>query len=199
MSQTNDLASVAVGICIALLAIAAAYYFYITSGESNFSESFDNPVLAGTNKPFTPMQAPDAIGINEESGIAETNETEPAASEPVGANENFKPLPHDDQNLNKSPNDCYPKKQLTAEDLLPAECDNTWAQSNPVVPGSLNTQNFLDAGHHIGLNTVGQSLRNPNMQMRSEPPNPQLKVCPWNQSTIEPDVGRKGLEIGTGC
>ena len=36
------------------------------------------------------------------------------------------------------------------------------------------------------------------MQVRSEPPNPQVKVSPWQQSTIEPDMGRKPLEIG-GC
>jgi len=34
------------------------------------------------------------------------------------------------------------------------------------------------------------------MQIRSEPPNPQKKVGPWMQSTIEPDLGRKALEVG---
>jgi hypothetical protein len=41
-------------------------------------------------------------------------------------------------------------------------------------------------------------LRNPNLQLRSEPPNPQLKVSPWNQTTIESDLNRRPLEIG-GC
>ena len=43
-----------------------------------------------------------------------------------------------------------------------------------------------------------QTLRNANMQLRSEPPNPQVKVSPWLQTTIEPDVNRKPMEIG-GC
>jgi len=47
-----------------------------------------------------------------------------------------------------------------------------------------------------GVNTVGQSLQNANRQLRSEPPNPQVKVSPWLQSTIEPDTDRKSLEIG---
>ena len=83
--------------------------------------------------------------------------------------------------------------------MLPAECDNTWAQVNPTVPGPLSTQNFLNAAAWMGLDTVGQTLRNGNMQLRSEPPNPQTKVSPWQQTTIEPDVNRKALEIGTGA
>ena len=58
--------------------------------------------------------------------------------------------------------------------------------------------NFLNAGFHVGINTVGQSLRNANLQLRSEPPNPQMKVSPWMQSTIEADTNRKIMEIG-GC
>ena len=42
-------------------------------------------------------------------------------------------------------------------------------------------------------------LRNANLQLRSEPPNPQLKVSPWSQSTIEPDVNRRPLELGENC
>ena len=57
---------------------------------------------------------------------------------------------------------------------------------------------FQTITHVVGINTVGQSLRNANRQLRSEPPNPQVKVSPWLQSTIEPDSNRKPLEIG-GC
>ena len=48
------------------------------------------------------------------------------------------------------------------------------------------------------MNTVGQTLRNANYQLRSEPPNPQVKVSPWQQTTIEPDTNRRPMEIG-GC
>ena len=94
---------------------------------------------------------------------------------------------------------CFPKDSLTAKDLLPSDdASNKWAQVNPVGKGDIQDQNFVVAGHHIGVNTVGQSLRNANRQLRSEPANPQVKVSPWNQATIDPDVNRKGLEIG-GC
>ncbi len=94
---------------------------------------------------------------------------------------------------------CLPKqKELTPEDLLPKDMNSKWAQVNPAGQGMLMDRNFLDAGHHVGINTVGQSLRNANYNLRSEIPNPQVKVSPWLQSTIDPDVGRKPLEIGSG-
>ena len=64
--------------------------------------------------------------------------------------------------------------------------------------GDLKNVNLLQAGYHIGIDTVGQSLRNANLQLRSEPPNPQLNVGPWNNTTIEPDFNRRPLEIGCG-
>ncbi len=88
--------------------------------------------------------------------------------------------------------------QLSAQDLLPQDKSSTWASVNPEGQGSLANQNFLQAGYHIGINTVGQTLRNANLQLRSEPPCPQAQVSPWLQSTIEPDVSRRPMEIG-GC
>jgi len=41
---------------------------------------------------------------------------------------------------------------------------------------------------------VGQSLRNANHDLRSDPPNPQVIVSPWLNTTISPDLGRRPLE-----
>ena len=87
---------------------------------------------------------------------------------------------------------------LTPEELKPQDNSSLWAQVNPAGEGSLKGRSFLQAGHNIGINTVGQTMRNANLQLRSEPPNPQVSVSPWNQTTIEPDTARKPLEIG-GC
>ena len=92
------------------------------------------------------------------------------------------------------PQDCFPKDQLRPSELLPADANSRWAQVNPAGQGELKDVNFLEAGYHLGVNTVGQSLRNANRQLRSEPPNPQVKVSPWHQTTIEPDVSRRPLE-----
>ena len=96
------------------------------------------------------------------------------------------------------PKDCFPKDQLSPGELLPKDANSAWAQSNPSGQGDVGSQNFLNAGYHVGINTVGQTMRNPNLQLRSEPANPQVKVSPWLQSTIEPDSNRRPLEIG-GC
>ncbi len=93
---------------------------------------------------------------------------------------------------------CFPKEMLSPEELKPQDNSSLWAQVNPAGEGSLKGRSFLQAGHNIGINTVGQTLRNANLQLRSEPPNPQVLVSPWNQTTIEPDVNRRPLEIG-GC
>jgi len=106
---------------------------------------------------------------------------------------NFQPA----QMGNFSQMDCFPKDQLSAADLIPREdVHNNWNQSNPPVQGALSNVNFVDSGHHFGLNTVGQSLKNPNMQLRSDPVIPQRQVGPWQQSTIEADTNRRPFEIG---
>ena len=95
-----------------------------------------------------------------------------------------------------APAGCYPRDQLTPSELLPKDQNSTWAQQNPMGTGSLKGKNFLSAGALLGVNTVGQSLRNANWDLRSEPPNPQVSVSVFNNSTIEPDVNRRPLEIG---
>ena len=124
---------------------------------------------------------------------------EAPAAEPVveaaDSNADFKALDKDDDLVGNGA-DCFPKDQLSAQELLPTDANSQWAQVNPDGQGELGDQNFLSAGFHIGVNTVGQSLRNANLQLRSEPANPQIKVSPWQQSTIDPDNNRKPLEIG---
>ena len=90
---------------------------------------------------------------------------------------------------------CYPKNQLAAQELLPNDPNSKWAQVNPMGTGDIAGKNFLNAGALIGVNTVGQSLRNASWDLRSEPPNPQVQVSPWMQSTIEPELQRRPLEI----
>lgn len=95
--------------------------------------------------------------------------------------------------------DCFPKDQLTAEQLLPREnAYNVWKDSNPDVQGHLANKNFIESGHHYGLNTVSSTLKNPNLQLRSDPLIPKRNVGPWLQSTYEADTNRRPFEIG-GC
>ena len=129
---------------------------------------------------------------------AVANEVVPSEPEENAVFQSVDSAEQQDPMKNDMPKDCYPKDQLSPEELLPGNENSKWAQVNPKGEGELGDQNFLTAGYHVGVNTVGQSLRNANLQLRSEPPNPQVKVSPWLQSTIEPDTNRKPLEIG-GC
>ena len=118
-------------------------------------------------------------------------------AEPLGDNEEPKGVQDMYNTSNAVPDQCYPKDVLSSADLLPKDTDSTWAQSVPATNGALSDQNFLNAGYHIGVNTVGQSLRNANRQLRSDPPCPRSQVSPWMQSTIESDTNRRPLEMGS--
>jgi len=96
------------------------------------------------------------------------------------------------------PSSCSHPNIQNPSELLPKDSNSQWAQLNPSGKGELANVNLLKAGYHIGIDTVGQTLRNANLQIRSEPPNPQLYVGPWNMSTIEPDFMRPPLNLGSG-
>jgi hypothetical protein len=83
-------------------------------------------------------------------------------------------------------------------DLLPQDQNSQWAALNPVSQGNIAAPDLLQAGYHIGLDTIGQTLKNANLQERSDPIIPKAAIGPWNQSTIEPDLGRVPLEVGAG-
>jgi hypothetical protein len=155
--------------------------------ENNISKN----EFAELTDQFTPEQIKEHF-LNE--GFKNPKEVQ--ASEGVENNELSESVQSNQEPLNNLPNECYPKDVLNAGDLLPAETNSQWAQANPAGQGSISDKNFLNAGYHVGVNTVGQSLRNANRQLRSDPPNPQVKVSPWMQTTIEPDINRKPFEVG---
>ena len=82
-------------------------------------------------------------------------------------------------------------------DLLPADKNSQWAALNPS-GNNVAIPDLLQAGYHIGLDTIGQTLKNANYQLRSDPIIEKKEVSPWLQSTIEPDYGRIPLEVGYG-
>ena len=96
------------------------------------------------------------------------------------------------------PTSCSKPNIQNPAELLPKDANSQWASLNPNGKGFLSNINLLNAGFNIGIDTIGSSLRNANLQIRSEPVNPQLNVGPWNQSTITFDFLRPPLEIGCG-
>jgi hypothetical protein len=96
------------------------------------------------------------------------------------------------------PTSCSKPNIQNPAELLPKDANSQWASLNPNGKGFLSNINLLNAGFNIGIDSIGSSLRNANLQIRSEPANPQMNVGPWNQSTITPDFMRPPLEIGCG-
>jgi hypothetical protein len=82
-------------------------------------------------------------------------------------------------------------------ELLPKDDNSQWASINPSSQNAPNTPDLLQAGYHIGLDTVGQTLKNPNLQLRSDPVITKADVGPWNNSTVEPDLIRLPLEVSS--
>ena len=119
-------------------------------------------------------------------------------SDPLGENEVFASVSGIPTPSTGIPTSCTKQNIQNPADLLPKDNNSQWAQLNPSGKGELANINLLKAGYHIGIDTIGQTLRNANLQIRSEPPNPQLYVGPWNLSTIEPDFMRPPLELGQG-
>jgi hypothetical protein len=170
------------GIGVILVLLIVAY------GISLFAGYLTNKGSSGY-EPNAPMGAQYKPNGNA-SGVRPAN--------PAGENEVFADATGTQTSMPGLPSSCSAPNIQNPDDLLPKDTNSQWAQLNPTGKGELSNINLLKSGYHIGIDTIGQTLRNANQQIRSEPPNPQLNVGPWNQSTIEPDFMRPPLEIGSG-
>ncbi len=203
-------------VVIGLILVVALFVIY--QYDSSFfgllrsREGFDSPKMNSPNykQGPAPGASPGAPQAAQTAGAKSVNAVAPGNPQSTGAAGNsYKTQPKKEGFADLSayegpasfssveaPAGCYPRDQLTPSELLPKDMNSIWAEQNPMGPGSLKGKNFLSAGALIGVNTVGQSLRNANLQIRSEPPNPQMPVSIFNQSTIAPDISHRPLEIG---
>jgi hypothetical protein len=104
----------------------------------------------------------------------------------------------DMQGRTPSSQQTYTQNVLSSSELLPkGEIGASWAAVNPVGSKDLDGQNFLQAGYHANINIIGiaQTNRNPTYDIRSETPNPQSKVGPFLQTTIDPDPFRANRSL----
>jgi hypothetical protein len=86
-------------------------------------------------------------------------------------------------------------QNYNAKDFLPKEINDQWfdtdfsqAKTNIQDDKLINTERYV-----IGINTVGQSLKNASYDIRGTIANPKFSVSPWNNSTYEPDYNIKPL------
>ncbi len=166
-----------------LIAIIVLYGLYMLYNNLASKGSYGNEMMSQDRKKAYNNSSPSGPQPAQESG----NEVYSS----VGGSSNS-------SNMGLPPS-CSPNTtNQNPGDLLPKDTNSQWAQLNPSGKGDLANINLLKAGYHIGIDTVGQTLRNANLQIRSEPPNPQINVGPWQQSSITPDFMRPSLELGQG-
>lgn len=86
-------------------------------------------------------------------------------------------------------------KKYDSKDFLPKEINDKWfdtdfsqAKFNVNDDKLINTERYV-----VGINTVGQSLKNASYDIRGTIPNPKFSVSPWNNSTYEPDTNIKPM------
>jgi hypothetical protein len=122
-------------------------------------------------------------------GMAPLSDSGPYMSIPGGVGGNASSV-QGIQGRTPSSQQTYQETQLSSSELLPnGEIGASWAAVNPVGAEDLKGQNFLQAGYHSNINVVGiaQTNRNASWDIRSELPNPQSKVGPFLNTTIDPD------------
>ena len=145
-----------------------------------------------------PPQSPGVNNPNTQSSCCANTGGSPQPSQPLGHNEVFSSASGVQTSVQGLPPSCSREQVVDPKELLPKDTNSAWSKLNPQGGDGLQNAQFLQAGYHIGIDTAGQSLRNANLQLRSETPNPQLNVGPWNNTTIGPDFNRRPLEIGCG-
>lgn len=147
-------------------------------------------------KPEVPMAGGDAnVGMNTAGEVQLKDNVGQEHVAPAVPTEGFSDMAGAaDFSSSPAPAGCYAREQINPGELLPKE-SGVWAEQNPSGPGSLKGKNFLSAGALIGVNTIGQSLKNASWDLRSEPACPQVPVSIFNNSTYQPDLLRRPLEI----
>lgn len=166
-----------------LAAVFAIYLIYRFIVRTNGSK--DSMAMRATGKSQDSQNQQNATGVAQ-------------AAAPMGENEQFAEVQGIQGQAAGLPPSCKAGASLQAGDLLPKDSNSQFQQLSPNGANGLENVNLLKAGYHSGIDTIGSSLRNANLQVRSEPPNPTSKVSPWMNTTIEPDLMRVPLELGCG-
>ena len=82
-----------------------------------------------------------------------------------------------------------------AKDYLPKEINDDWFNTDfSQAKYKMNDDKLINVDKYIiGINTVGQSLKNASYDIRGSVNVAKYTVSPWNNSTIEPDYNIKPL------
>ena len=178
---------------ILAIVILAGVLFNYNRNKGLLNESLGENKMMNENIMPNPSSENKLNSIIKNTGL---QPSEPQSSGPQPSSDNNNYLNVKGMSSSKPVNTCVNQPMMDPKELLPSDNNNEWSDIKPNT--ELKDIHMLNAGHHVGVNTVGSSLRNPNLQLRSEPVIPQKNLGPWNNSTMEPDNLRRPLEIGNG-
>lgn len=146
--------------------------------ESNKGSSAVNSTLLGTGNSVFNFEPSDD---NSHSGASLDN----AFERPVTDKEDTDVIDLNKNNVTK----------YSATDYLPKEVNDDWFNTDfSQAKYKMNDDKLINTDKYIiGINTVGQSLKNASYDIRGSVNVPKYTVSPWNNSTIEPDYNIKPL------
>jgi hypothetical protein len=182
---------------VILTVVAALVLIYFVNAYSAKKGMMKSGMKSGEMPALSKQVMHAGNAMNQPDSLAAASPAGPAApAAPLGQNSGPAGVSGVATEMHGLPASAAKKEVVDPKQLLPKDDNNEFSKMNPMGAGDVANVSLLRAGHHVGINTVGQSLRNANLQLRSEPANPQLEVGPWNTSTIGPDFNRRPLEIG---
>lgn len=78
--------------------------------------------------------------------------------------------------------------------MLPQEIEENWFDADHLQHAKkIKGTQFIHPKNHMGVNTVGSSLKYGTHDIRGDIPIQKVDVSPWGNSTIEPDTNIRGF------
>ena len=175
----------------------------VESEEENVLEqvAHENNVSEENEERGIVSEVEEELKMNESEPEEERGETQPHSFKPTetdgGANlQNAfgRPVPEGTDINSVDFNKNYLKK-YDSKNYLPKEVNDEWFDTDfTQAKNKLDNDKLINTEKYvIGVDTVGQSLKNASHDIRGTIANPKFNVSPWNNSTYEPDNNIKAL------
>jgi hypothetical protein len=182
---------------IIIIIIAIGLFYFLNNYNRNKGATFENYSQSTGYRGYTNVGESSNNSKNNSRNNSRNNGNNsgrsPSASKPLGYNETSMTVSGIKTNMGGiKPKDCNIEKMIDPSELLPLDKGKYFNNMNPNGNGDLRNVNLITGAEKIGM--ASQVLRNANLQLRCEPPNPINKVGPWMQTTIEPDLHRRPLD-----
>jgi hypothetical protein len=89
-------------------------------------------------------------------------------------------------------NESNTKKEIDSNTFLPKEVHNDWFDKDFNQVKEIDQDTLIDVSQYAsGIDTVGQTLKNPSYDIRGNIPNPKNVISPFLNSSFEADNNLK--------